>query len=168
VPLPVGPRGDLVALLTQQPADRLDPAAVRHLIGDNAMIQRLRGSRSPAKKAVAAFRMSLSSRNRQFSAFSRVVSADSSDVVPSRPLSSMSAWVTQRRTDSRATPSWRATATVAAVVEGYSLRCSGSSRTARSLGAGSIFFGMTPSSVTHKEAVQNLGRSRPHVTQLAE
>jgi hypothetical protein len=46
------------------------------------------------------------------------------------------------------------------VVEEYSPRCSRTSRTARSLSAGSIFFGMTPSSVTHKEAAQNPGRFR--------
>ena len=44
-----------------------------------------------------------------------------------------------------------------AVVEGYSLQSSRTGRIARSLSVASIFFGMAPSSVTHKEAAQSPG-----------
>jgi hypothetical protein len=37
-------------------------------------------------------------------------------------------------------------------VDEYSARCSHASRTARSFNRGLIFFGMTPSSKTHKKA----------------
>ena len=71
-PGPVGPRGDLAALLAQDPTDRLDRVALGSHVVDERHDQRLRGSSSPAKKIVAAFRISLSSRSRRFSAFSRL------------------------------------------------------------------------------------------------
>src|SRR5699024_8769777 len=52
-----------------------------------------------------------------------------------------SAWASQRRTDSRETPSWRATAAVAAVRVGYSWACSRTSRTHLARSWGSIFHG---------------------------
>ncbi len=66
--------------------------------------------------------------------------------------------------DWRATATATATATAAAVVEEYSPRCSRTSCTARFLSAGSIFFGMAPSSVTCKKAAQNRGRFSVELT----
>jgi len=60
--------------------------------------------------------------------------------------------------DSYPTPIWRATAADAAVNDGYSDRCSRTSRTARSRRAGSIFFGMTYILPTQKDAASNLQR----------
>src|SRR5690606_36546332 len=142
LPRPVGPCGDLAALLAQDPADRLDRMAFgAHLI-DERHDHRLRGSSSPAKKGVAAFSTATSSRRRRFSAFRRLISSFSSVVVPGRVPASTSAWATQRRTDSRATPSCFATAAIASVGEAYSCWWSRTRRTARARSSGSIFFGM--------------------------
>ncbi|SMX90021.1 hypothetical protein BLIN9172_02430 [Brevibacterium linens ATCC 9172] len=84
----------------------------------------------------------MSSRSRLTSAFSRFTSTDSSLVTPGRVPSSTSACASQRRTDSRETPSWRATAAVAAVKVGYSWAWSRTSRTHLARSWGSIFFGM--------------------------
>src|SRR5699024_8663852 len=115
LPGPVGPCSDPQALLAQDAEDRLDCVALGPHLVDEREDQRLRGSSSPAKKIEALRRISLSSRNRLTSAFSRLTSTGSSLVVPGRVPSSTSAWASQRRTDSRETPSWRATAVVAAV-----------------------------------------------------
>src|SRR5690606_22330093 len=80
--------------------------------------------------------------SRLFSVFKRLTSADSSLVTPGRVPSSTSACASQRRTDSRETPSWRATAVTAAVRVGYSCWCSLTSRTHLARSWGSIFFGM--------------------------
>jgi hypothetical protein len=70
-PRPVGPRGDLATLLTQHPADRLDRMALSPHLVDERHDQRPRESSAPAKKVVAALRISTSSYSRRFSAFSR-------------------------------------------------------------------------------------------------
>jgi hypothetical protein len=57
----------------------------------NAMIQRLRWSSFPTEKIEALRRISLSSRSRRFSAFKRLISADSSLEVPGRASASISA-----------------------------------------------------------------------------
>src|SRR5699024_7889927 len=142
LPGPVGPCSELQALLAQDTEDRLDCIALGAHLVDEREDQRPRGSSSPAKKIEALRRISLSSRNRLTSAFSRLTSADSSLVTPGRVPSSTSAWASQRRTDSRETPSWRATAVVAAVRVGYSCWCSRTSRTHLARSWGSIFFGM--------------------------
>jgi len=82
LPGPVGARGDLAALLTQNPADRLDRVPGGALIVDEREDQRLRGSSSPAKKVVAAFRIETSSRSLRFSARSRLISSFSALVAP--------------------------------------------------------------------------------------
>src|SRR5699024_2410580 len=107
-PLPgsVGSCSDHKALLAQDGKDRLDCIALGAHLVDECDDQRLRGSSSPAKKIEARRRISLSSRSRRFSLFRRLISADSSLVTPDRVPSSISAWVSQRRTDSRETPSW--------------------------------------------------------------
>src|SRR5699024_6149731 len=142
LPGPVGACSDRQALLTQDAEDRLDCIALGAHLVDERADQRLRGSSSPAKKIEARRRISLSSRSRLFSAFRRLTSADSSVVMPGRVPSSTSACASQRRTDSRETPSWRATAVTAAVKVGYSWRCSLTSRTHLARSWGSIFFGM--------------------------
>src|SRR5699024_1883895 len=142
-PLPgsVGACSDLQALLAQDAEDRLDCVTFGAHLVDEREDQRLRGSSSPAKKIEARRRISLSSRNLLFSAFRRLISADSSVVTPGRVPSSTSAWASQRRTDSRETPSWRATAAVAAVRVGYSWACSRTSRTHLARSWESIFHG---------------------------
>jgi hypothetical protein len=78
---------------------------------------------------------------------------------PSRVPASTSAWRTQRRTDSWPTPNCRATASHAAVNDGYSCWCSVTSRTALALSCSSIFFGMVRIlPTTQKDAAENLGR----------
>jgi hypothetical protein len=57
-PVAVRAWGDLHTLLSQHPADRLDPKPSQHLI-DEPADQRRRGSSSRAKKAEAALRISL-------------------------------------------------------------------------------------------------------------
>src|SRR5699024_9133354 len=104
-PGPVGPRSDLHTPLAQDANDRLDCVSLgAHLIDERAH-QRLRGSSSPAKKVVAAFRIATSSRSLRFSVLRRLISAASSLVWPSRSPASISAWITQRRRDSAPTPS---------------------------------------------------------------
>lgn len=77
-PGPVGPCSDLHTLLAQDADDRLDCMTLgAHLIDERAR-HRLRGSSSPAKKVVAAFKIATSSRRRLFSALSRLISAASS------------------------------------------------------------------------------------------
>src|SRR5699024_6507316 len=142
LPGPVGACSDLQALLAQDAEDRLDCIALGAHLVDERADQRFRGSSSPAKKIEALRRISLSSRNRLTSAFRRLTSADSSLVTPGRGPSSTSAWASQRRTDSRETPSWPATAVVAAVRVGYSCWCSRPSRTNLARSSGSIFFSM--------------------------
>src|SRR5674476_1137195 len=142
LPGPVGPCGDLAALLPQHPTDRLDRKPLRAHLVDEAHHQRLRGSSSPAKKVAAAFKIATSSRSRRFSAFNRRISSDSSLVTPSRCPASISAWITHRRTDSFPTPTCLATACDAAVNVGYSPRCSLTRRTALAFSSGSIIFGM--------------------------
>src|SRR5699024_6100344 len=141
LPGPVGACSDRQALLAQDAEDRLDCIALGAHLVDERQDQRLRGSSSPAKKIEARRRISLSSRNLLFSAFRRLISADSSVVTPGRVPSSTSAWASQRRTDSRETPSWRATAAVAAVRVGYSWACSRTSRTHLARSWESIFHG---------------------------
>jgi len=75
--------------------------------------------------------------------------------VPGRSPASVSACNTHRRTVSGPSRSCLAAAAAAAVNHGYSARCSSTRRTARCFTAGSIFFGMTPSSRTQKEAAEN-------------
>src|SRR5699024_780342 len=105
LPGPVGACSDLQALLAQDAEDRLDCIPFGSHLVDERADQRARGSSSPAKTIEARRRISLSSRNRLFSAFNRLTSADSSLVTPGRVPSSTSAWASQRRTDSRETPS---------------------------------------------------------------
>ena len=83
-PVPVGPRGDLAALLTQDPTDRLDRVALGPQLVDERDDQRLRGSSSPAKKIEALRRISLSSSSRRTFALSSLISASSSLVAPWR------------------------------------------------------------------------------------
>lgn len=105
-PCPVGSCGNHAALLAQNPADRLDRKTVgAHLIYERHD-RRLRGSSSPAKKVVAAFRMATSSRNSLFSALSRLISADSFEVVPERaPASTCAARPTDVPSPHRHRPS---------------------------------------------------------------
>src|SRR5690606_18463697 len=130
--------GDLAALLAQDPADRLDRVVLGAQFVDERHDQRLRGSSSPAKKIEARRRISLSSSSRRTLAFSSLISTSSSLVVPRRCPPSIWACSAQRRTDSFPTPSRRATASAAALSDGYSCRWSSTRRTQRSLTFGSV------------------------------
>src|SRR5215216_853022 len=132
-PGPIGARGDLAALLTQYSADRLDRIALSLQGVDESHDQRFRGSSSPAKKVVAARRISTSSRSRRFSALSRLISANSSLVTPSRSPASTCAWRHHPRKVSLLIPSRRPTASHDLVTEPDSTLCSVTSRTARAL-----------------------------------
>jgi hypothetical protein len=113
-------------------------------VGSEERSERYRASPDgiDAKKVAAAFKIATSSRNRRFSAFNRRISPDFSLVTPSRCPASISAWITQRRTDSFPTPTCLATACDAAVNVGYSPRCSLTRRTALAFSSGSIIFGI--------------------------
>src|SRR5699024_7666372 len=101
----VGPCSDLQALLAQDAEDRLDCVTLGpHLVAERGD-QRFRGSSSSAKKSAARRSISVSSRGRLASDCTRLLSAASSLVTPERVPSSTSAWASQRRTDSRETPS---------------------------------------------------------------
>jgi len=83
-PGPVGPCGDLAALLSEDSADRLDRMTGLAALVDERDDQRLRGSSSPAKKIEARRRMSLSSSSRLTLAFSSLISVSSSLEEPPR------------------------------------------------------------------------------------
>ena len=83
-PVPVGARGDLHALLTQDSADRLDRVPLDPQLVDEGDDQRLRGSSSPAKKIEARRRISLSSSSLRTLALSFLISSCSSVVTPAR------------------------------------------------------------------------------------
>src|SRR5699024_3810583 len=101
----VGPCSDLQALLAQDAEDRLDCVTLGpHLVAERAD-QRFRGTGPPAKKIEARRTISSSPRSRLTSDFKRSISADPSLVPPERVPSSTSSWASQRRTDSRETPS---------------------------------------------------------------
>ena len=102
--------------------------------------------------------MATSSRSRRFSARSRLISSFSSLVTPGASPASISAWATQRRKDSLPTPVCLATASTAAVLVGYSARCSITRHTALAFSSGSNFFGMNCILPTQKDAASNLGR----------
>lgn len=76
-PDPVGPRGDLAALLTQHRAGQLARDPLLSELVDERHDHRLRGSSSPAKKTAARRSTSLVSRSRLFSAPSRAISSSS-------------------------------------------------------------------------------------------
>src|SRR5215207_1527642 len=158
LPRSVGPRGDLAALLRQHPTDRLDRVALAAQGVDEPHHQRLPRSSSPAKKIEARRRISLSSSSRRTLALSALISASSSLVAPWRCPPSIWAWIIQRRTDPFPTPTCLATASAAAVSEGYSDRWSVTSRTAPDLTSSSIFLGMVHILPTQKDAASDLGR----------
>ena len=64
LPLPVGPRGDLAALLTQDPADRLDRMTSLRMSSMNATISGCGGRVPRRRKPWPTCRISLSSRSR--------------------------------------------------------------------------------------------------------
>jgi hypothetical protein len=97
---PVGPRGNLHALLTQDLAGRLDPAAIGTQFVDESGYLRRRGSSSLAKKIEAFFRISVASRSSRFSRSSSLIRACSALVTPGRSSASIWAWRTRRRRDS--------------------------------------------------------------------
>src|SRR5262252_617317 len=99
----VGGGGDL-----QDLADRLDSELPPVLV-DVAVHLARRPSSSAAKKADALFRISFARRSSRFSFSSSVIRRRSSEVTPGRLPSSISACLTQLRSDSGPIPSCRAT-----------------------------------------------------------
>ena len=109
------------------------------------------------KKLAAACKMSLARRSSKFSLRRRLSSACSSVVNPGRLPASTSARLTQLRSDSSPTPSWRATREITVLSCGSCSRRSCTMRTARSFSSGGYrfvvgLFSMTPSSLPRYEA----------------
>lgn len=79
----VGARRDLQSVAGEDSADRLDPEHLPVLV--DKRYERFDGrSSSAAKKAEAALRISFALRSSAFSAFSRLISATSSEGTPGR------------------------------------------------------------------------------------
>ena len=97
----VGGRGEL-----QSVADRLDPELLSLLFDEVDYFCGRRSSSAP-KKAAADFKISLARRSSRLSFCSRLISAASDVVTPARRPESTSACLTQLRSDSAPTPSWR-------------------------------------------------------------
>ena len=95
-------------------ADRLDPEQALVLVDEGA--QRLVGcgSRSRAKNADAALRISLARRNSRFSRSSSLIRCASALVMPGRAPPSISVWRTHLRTVLADAPSFSATSRSAA------------------------------------------------------
>src|SRR5215218_979811 len=151
-PGPVGPRSNLTALLTQHPTGRLDCMTIGSHGVDETHDQRLRGSSSPTKKTVAAFKIALSSSSRRTWAFNALISACSVLDTPGRIPPSTSACTIQRRTVSTPSRSRVAITLASSVGVAYSKRCSAIIRITRSRTAGSIFIGICTSSWTQNDA----------------
>src|SRR5205814_9946078 len=115
----------------QLPADRLDSPTLL-VGGDEAHDFGSRGSSSRAKKAEAAFRISLARRSSRFSRSRLRIRSCSVLVMPGRLPPSISARRTQWRSVSGLVPNFSASELRAAHSDGYSLRWSKTIRTARS------------------------------------
>src|SRR5690606_31986427 len=103
----VGVRGDPAAVLTQHPADRLDPEAVAMVVDERDQRLDWRSSSAP-KKADAALRISFARRSSLFSRSSCLIRSRSSVVTPSRRPWSTSARRTHTRRVSRLMSSFSA------------------------------------------------------------
>src|SRR5581483_3484710 len=122
----IGGRGEL-----QHAADRLDPPALAVHV-DEAHHLGGRGSSSRAKKAEAAFNISLARRSSRFSRSSSRIRSRSALLTPGRRPPSTSARRTHLRSVSGVIPNLPASDEIAAHSDGYSFRCSTTIRTARS------------------------------------
>src|SRR5215203_4529281 len=112
--------------------DRLDSPALAVSADELHDFLGRRGSSSAAKKAEAALRISLARRSSRTSRSSSTIRCCSADVMPGRLPLSMSACLTQLRTDSGPIPSWRATRVTAPTRSPLSAITSRTMRTARS------------------------------------
>ena len=142
-PRPVGPRGDLQTLLTQDPARPPGRVTLDTHGVDEPHDHPLRGSNSPTKKDVAAFSTAPSLTQ---TPVPRLQPADLLQLLTAQPT--------------RGTPSCLAIATDAAVTFWYSPRCSRTSRPARALRSGPIFFGMCKISLDSNRSGINPGTFR--------
>ena len=115
----------------QLAADRLDPEALAVGVDDAGHFGS-RGSSSRAKKAEAAWRISLARRSSRFSRLSSRSRSRSSVVSPGRAPPSTSARRTQMRSVSGVIPNFEAIEVIAAHCEVCSASCSSTMRTARS------------------------------------
>src|SRR5690606_10191697 len=122
---------DPAAVLTQHPADRLDPEAVAMVVDERDQRLDWRSSSAP-KKADAALRISFARRSSLFSRSSCLIRSRSSVVTPSRRPWSTSARRTHTRRVSRLMSSFSAIEQIAFHCDGYSCWCSKTFRTARS------------------------------------
>src|SRR5690606_31105648 len=139
-------RRDLQPGLAQDPADRLDTAQRFPMFVDELDYFGSRGSSSRAKKAEAAFKISLARRSSRFSRSSSTIRCASTVVVPGRLPASISLCRTQLRSVSRLTPNRSATRAIAPCCCPDSSRIPNTIRTARSRTSSGYFFGagMTP------------------------
>src|SRR5690625_1692320 len=132
---PVSRRGNL-----QYFADRLDPVSIPMLIDIGVYDFSLRSSSAWAKKALAVRRMSLARRSSLFSRSSSFRRCASAVVVPGRSPASTSARLTHSSSVCGTQPIFGAIDSTAAQSDGYSPRCSCTSRTARSRTSGENLF----------------------------
>src|SRR5690606_24554337 len=140
-------RRDLQPGLAQDPADRLDTAQRFPMFVDELDYFGSRGSSSRAKKAEAAFKISLARRSSRFSRSSSTIRCASTVVVPGRLPASISLCRTQLRSVSRLTPNRSATRANAPCRCPASYQIPGTIRPALPRNSPGHFFGagMTPS-----------------------
>src|SRR5438874_390248 len=139
-------RRDLHTGLAQHPADRFDTAEPAPMFVDECDYLGSRGSNSRAKKAEAAFRISLARLSSRTSRSNSAIRCESTVDVPGRLPPSISACLTQLRSVSRLIPNRSATRAPAPCCCPDSSRLSTTIRTARSRTSSGYFFGagMTP------------------------
>jgi hypothetical protein len=106
---PIRRRGDL-----QHAADRLNPEPVSVLVDEHGQLLGGRGSSSRAKKADAAFKISLARRNSRFSRSSSLMRSASAVVLPGRLPPSTSTWRIHNRSVSGVIPNFSAIDVIAA------------------------------------------------------
>ncbi len=119
----------------------------------------LRSSSACAKKALAVRRISLARRNSLFSRSSSLMRCASAVVVPGRAPASTSARLTHSSSVYGPQPIFGAIDSTAAHSDGYSPRCSCTSRTARSRTSGENLFDLFMAPFSQElEPPQNPGR----------
>src|SRR5690606_19868103 len=128
----------------QLSADRLDPESTFVVVDVLDHHLRRRSSSAWAKYADAVRRISLARLSSRFSRSSCFRRSRSEVLRPARLPSSRSACCTQRRNDSFVQPILLAIDWIAAHCESYSLRCSATIRTARSLTSAEYRFDVSP------------------------
>lgn len=151
---PISQRGDL-----QHLANRLDSVQIPVSVDIGVHFFSWWSSSAWAKKALAVFRISPARRSSRFSRSRARIRSRSAVVTPGRTPLSISVRLTQSNSVVGVQPIFGAIEPTAAHKDGYSPRCSCTSRTARSRTSGEnfVWFAMTPFSQS-LEPPQNPGR----------